>query len=84
MAVLAVGRVLALVHVCGAAELQSRGTEGHVLGQLVSLTCHCRQHTLLLVAVGDPRLVTVAKEGSFGVDAMAVGAQRLVVAFVHI
>lgn len=56
----------------------------HLPGRLVSLTYDCRQHTLLLVAVGDERLVAVAKEGALGVDAVAVGAQRLVVAFVHI
>lgn len=56
----------------------------HLPGRLLSLTYYCCQHTLLLVAVGDERLVAVAKEGPFGVDAVAVGAQRLIVAFVHI
>lgn len=82
MAVLAVGRVLALIYVCGAAEAQARG---HLLaGRFISLTYYRCQHALLLVGVGDPRLGTAAEEGSFRVDAVAVGAQRLVVAFVHI
>lgn len=82
VAVLAVGRVLALIYVCGAAQVQSRG---HLLAaQFISLTYYCCQHTLLLAGVRDPWLVTGAEEGSFSVDAVAVGAQRLVVAFVHI
>lgn len=82
MAILAVGQVLALIYVCGAAEVQARG---HLpAAHFIPLTCDCCQHTLLLVGVRDPWLVTVAEEGSFSVDAVAVGAQRLIVAFIHV
>lgn len=57
---------------------------GMILGQFVSPTYYCCQHTLLLVGVWDPRRVAVAQEGAFSVDAVAVGAQRLIVALVHI
>lgn len=49
-----------------------------------SLTCYCRHHTLLLVGVWSPGPVTGAVEGPFGVDALTIGAQRLIVAFIHI
>lgn len=62
-------------------EDSSRGT---IQGQFISPTYYCSQHTLLLVGVWDPRRVAVAQEGALGVDAVAVGAQRLVVALVHI
>lgn len=55
-----------------------------IRGQLTPPTYYRRQNTLLFAGVRDPRLVTVAQEGAFGVDAVAVGAQRLIVALVHI
>ena len=48
------------------------------------LTCYYCHHTLPLVGIWSPGTLTVAVEGALGVDAVAVGAQRLVVAFVHI
>jgi len=48
------------------------------------LTRHRGDLTLLAVGVRGPGPVTVAVEGPLGVDAAAVGAQRLVVAFVDV
>lgn len=87
LAVFTVGRVLALVHVCREDRGSVRTSGLSPLPPLtvwLSLTCYRDCHTLLLVVIWSPGVVAVAVEGAFGVDAVAVGAQGLVVAFVHI
>lgn len=100
LAVLTVGWVLTLVHICredkgsfktlGLSRPPSPLTPSHntppgpPIWYQLSLTCYRDHHTLLLVVVRSPGVVAVAVEGAFRVDAVAVGAQRLVVAFVHI
>lgn len=49
-----------------------------------SCTCDCCHHTLLLVDVRSPGPVTIAVEGSFGVDALTIITKRLIVAFIYI
>lgn len=89
VAILTVVWVLTLIHICTAKRFipdKSSGSWIHTFRfhDDSLLTGHCRYHTLLFVGVRSPRLVTLAEEGAFGVDALAVGAQRLIVAFVHI
>lgn len=89
MAVLTVGWVLTLIHICTSEKVNSAFKRIPPVATSVgedagSLTCHYRHHTLLLVGVWSPGPLAVAVEGSFGVDALTVSTQRFVVAFVHI
>ena len=66
-------------------EFKSILPVGWQIGEETSLlTCYCRHHTLLLVGIWSPGPLTIAVEGPFGVDALTMSAQRLVVAFIHI
>lgn len=86
VAILTVGCVLALIYIYRAQRLTLKGLLLAWINPVpvISHTCYRYQHTLLLVGVRSPRLVTVAEVGAISVDTVAVSAQRLIVAFVHI
>ena len=89
VAVLTVGRVLALIHICGTTGF-TRISRYFSLSSYMDalrthlLTCYCCHLTPLLVNVWSPGTVTVAVEGAFSVDALTVSTHGLIVALVHI